>query len=532
MFQMKEWKTVILLSAAGLVFRVLHYLVLANEIVPSNDRVREIILGRRFASGDFYGVLDTYWAPLYPILIGIFAYPIKSIVLPAVIISIIAGTLVVPLTYYLVKQSYGRSEAVIAAVIAVFFPHLMNSVFALGSENIYLLWILGALVVCWKGLENNSVIRIFLVGILLGLAYLTRPEAIGYPIFFALVVFVKNLWRRELFARHSLLQIAALLLGFAILASPYIFYLRSETGSWTISGKTKVNTVASEYLYTSSEENNDSEGAAPISQSQPSKVQAGKDIVKKTAINLFNIHNDFPYLLPLFLLSLVTLGLFGERWGKERLKRETYLFLFCFLTILGYAAAVVQTRYFYILLPVFFGWIACGILRLEGWFHESFQNWFPNKPSYPYRPVFFIIPCIILIYFYTLPLNFFMRSEDKAWRSKAYEEREAGLWLKENGKASSTIFSASLRTVLYAEGNAISPETTDANAILEQLKDCSIDYIALSERSLKRSPYLADVNKAVRNDPEFQLVYQNVRKPGYEIWIFKLKSCDTSGLQY
>ncbi len=30
-------------------------------------------------------------------------------------------------TYYLVKQSYSRREAVIAAVIAIFYPHLPES---------------------------------------------------------------------------------------------------------------------------------------------------------------------------------------------------------------------------------------------------------------------------------------------------------------------------------------------------------------------------------------------------------------------
>lgn len=480
--------------------------------------MQEIVLARRFASGDFYGVLDTYWTPLYPILVGIVTYFINSLVLPSVIVSIIAGTLAVPLTYYLVRQSYGRREAVIAAVLAVFFPHLINSFFGLGTENVYLLWIIGALIIGWKGLKRDSAIDYLSTGILLGLAYLTRPEAIGYPIFFVFLVFCKNLRRRKLFARNSLLQIAALLLGFTVLAAPYIFHLRSATGAWTISGKAEINTTASEYLNESAQENNDSAAVAPTSRSQ-----AVKAIIKNIALNLFTIHRDFPYLLPILLLALVALGLFGERWDKERLKREAYLISFCLLTFVGYAAAVVQTRYFYVLLPIFFGWIACGILRLERWLSESIQNLTPNKAAYLFNSKVFVILCIILVYVYVFPINFFVRSEDKAWKTVAFEERNAGLWLKENGKPSPLVFSVSFRPIFYAEGKSLSPKTKDIGEILAQIKERKVDYVVTSERSLKRHSYLDGFPENLPSASDFELIYEKTERDGYKISIFRVK---------
>ncbi len=510
---MQEWKKVFLLSLAGVGFRILNCLLFANDIVADSDQLRTITLARKFASGNFYGVLDPYWPPLYPILIGILTYFVDSPILPALTISIITGSLAVPLTYYLVKQSYGQREATLAAVIAIFFPHLINSVFSFGTENIYLLLVIGALIIGWKGLKRDAVTDYLLTGILLGLAYLTRPEAIGYLVFFVLLALGKNLWRRKLFARNSTTQIGALLLGFGLLAAPYILYLRSATGAWTISAKAQVNSPLGELRQIE-----ESETSAAIS-----TTQTGKLFAKYVAHNLIEINKNFPFLVPPFLLIFVGLGLFSKQWDKERLRRETYLILFCLVTAMGYALTVVQARYFYVLLPIFFGWIASGIILLERWFDKSVQNWMPNKSFYSFNPKFFTILCVIFIYLYVLPINYFMVPEDKAWHSTAYEERDAGVWLKEHGKPSATIFSASSRPVFYAEGHHLPPTTTDMGEIFRQIKERRVDYVITGERSLKRNPYLKGFTETLQNDPEFELIYEKNEHPGYKIEIFRMK---------
>ena len=513
---MKEWKIVFWLTAAAVGFRFLHYLIFAGEVVVGPDQIQNITLARRFAGGDLYGVLDVYWTPLYPILIGTLTYFINSLVTPSLIISIVAGGLAVPLTYFLVKQSYGQREAVIAAVIAVFYPHLINSVFLLGTENIYLLWVIGAVFIGWKALKTDLSRDYLLTGILLGLAYLTRPEAFGYPLFFVLLFTGKKLWQKNLPVRSSLTPIFILLLGFAVLAGPYIFYLRSATGSWTISGKTEINTIAAEY----SEEDVQPETAAPPTGLNLKKCRV---LIESFFINLIIIHKGFPYLLPVFLLMLVALGLFGENWNTEKLEREGYLILFCLTTVVGYAVSTIQTRYFYVLLPIFFGWIARGIVQTEQRFHELIKNHLSDKFIHLFVSKRLIILALVAMYFYVLPLNFFVHSEAAAWEAAAFEERDAGVWLKQNGKPSPLIFSASFRPVFYAEGRPFPIETTDAKELLAQIKDQKADYVVTSERSLKRHPYLKDFNEYLQNSPDFELVYETEKPDGYKIWIYELR---------
>ncbi len=512
---MKEWKTVVLLTLAAFGFRILHFLIFADELVVGGDQMQNITLARRFASADFYGVLDVYWTPLYPILIGIVSFFTNSLTLPSIIVSVVAASFAVPFTYYFVKQSYGQREAIIAAAIAVFYPHLINSTFGIGTENVYFLWMTAALFVGWRGLKNDSAGDFLLTGILLGLAYLTRPEAFGYLLFFVSIAIGKILWNRKLLTRNSTVTIAALLLGFIILAAPYLFYLRSATGSWTISGKV-ANNVAAGALH-------DDEADAPDVVANSEK-QTGKILIRAVVLNLIEIQKIFNYLFPILLMIFVALGLFGEHWDKERLKRESYLIAFCLITIFGYALAVSQVRYFYILLPIFFGWMARGIIGLEKWLNKSIQEWFPNRCFYLISSKSFVILCIIFIYLYVLPINFYMRPAEKAWRDSAFEERDAGLWIKENGKPSPTIFSAGFRPVFYAEGKQIQPKTENLNQILEQIKNSKADYIITGKRALKRHPYLENLTEILQNSTEFDCIYQNKDKAGYEIYIFTSKN--------
>ena len=512
---MKEWKIIFLLTAAAFIFRTLIYTLFASEIVVGADQMQNIVLGCHFAAGDFYGVLDVYWTPLYPILIGTLNYFINSIIYPSVIISIIAGSLAVPLTYYLTRQSYGRREAVIAAVIAVFYPHLINSVFALGTENIYLIWVVGAIIIGWQALKEISARKYFAVGVLLGLAYLTRPEAFGYPVLFALLMLFKNLCAKNFSVKHLLAPMLALTLGFFLFGAPYLFYLKSATGSWMISGKTAINTIAAEY--------SDDYGAENGEPATGFNLAKGKVLVKSFGINLIIIHKEFPYLVPLFLVMLVALGLFGGIWEKRRLEREIYLIIFCLVTIVGYALAAVQTRYFYVLLPIFFGWIARGIVHIERKFRQSFQSRFSEKLHSKVSSPRLIAASLILIYIYVLPINFFMRSETDSWQSNAVEERDAGIWLKEHGKPAPLIFSASFRPIFYAEGKPFPVKTNKPDVLLTQIKNYQADYIVTSERSLKRHPYLQTFDEELRKSNDFELVYENERQEGYRISIFVLK---------
>ncbi len=510
---MSEKRIILLLFLTAFCLRLLLYFIFANEVIPNSDQINEILLSRKFASGDLFGVLDTYWAPGYPVLIGLVSYFVNSVVIPAFVVSLIAGSITVPLTYLLVYQSYGKKVALIAASIAVFFPHLINSVFAIGSENLYTVFVLCSLIYFWKALTSKSRILFLTSGISAGLAYLTRPEAIGYLFYFIAFAGMFETRLKWSLLRRSIPLIAIFLIGFSLMATPYIVYLRSETGSWTVSGKYKINTILG-----GMNDPGESNGEDSTDQDKPALAFA-----KYFFINLGATQKSLSLLVPSLLFLFVGLGLFRYRWNRDRLVRETYLIMFCLVTVGGYAAAVVQLRYLYVLLPLLFGWIANGIVVYSDWLFGSMHKWISNRRTLRYIRMSTVPLTILFVYLYVFPLNFFMLSADQRWRVRGYEEREAGLWLKKNAPPSPLVFSASKRPVFYAEGTQVVPKSYELAEVLSDIESRHVQYVITSERSIKRNPFLTELDPILREDPKFEVVYDKTDRPGYQITIYRMK---------
>nr|MBA3756987.1 glycosyltransferase family 39 protein [Nitrosomonas sp.] len=313
---MKNYRFLVFLLLTSLTMRLSYYF--SSDIVMNPDAITYVKLARHLASGDWRLGLDPFWSPLLPILTAIVSVFSDSLVLPISTISIFAGSLAVFVTYYLVKQSYGEREAVIAAVIATFYPSLLNSTIDLETANIYLLLINFALITSWKGLIENSKRNFLITGLLLGLAYLTRPEAFGYLIFFVPLAFSKAFMGQKAFSQNHTKIFLAFLLGFFLLAAPYILYIRSETGYWTISAKFQQHIMGGNF--------------GELLHEKPDKSILS--LVKSVITNFYIFNKSFYNLFPQFLLIPLAIGLFRKPWTIDNYKREIFLLGFCVLTVL------------------------------------------------------------------------------------------------------------------------------------------------------------------------------------------------------
>ena len=326
--------------------------------------------------------------------------------------------------------------------------------------------------------KQNSILA--LTGGLLGLAYLTRPEAFAYPAYFVLIAIGVDLWNRRQKISRRLPRTFILLIVFATFAVPYLTYLRAQTGSWTISGKTQINSVMAEFA----PQDGETSGEITAEEASSAGNSAIKVFIRYLADNLIAFNKILPFFIPTFLALLVGVGLFGTDWEQRRSSREAYLIGFCILTVVGYVATVVQLRYLYILLPIVFGWLALGMIRIQEWAEHTLGksdrlNVIVRNKSLIY------LTCAFCIYVYLFPINFWFRGLDQSWDERAYEERDAGLWLKANAKPSPVIFSAGSRVPFYAEGTQISPHSTDPNKV----------YLSLLEHTLITSSSTTEQRK-------------------------------------
>lgn len=515
---MRSWRRVLILTLIGIGLRALYCTVFSGLIVAGSDATVNIMLGRKFASGNYYGVLDTYWPPLYPFLVGVVTLFIDSITLPAVIVSVITGALAVPITYWLTDQSYGKATATVAAVIAIFFPNLINAVFALGTENPYLICVAASLIAGWTALKKGSLSCFLLTGGFIGFAYLTRPEAFGYVIFFVLLIIFGRLWTKELLTRKPVIQISILVLGFAIFAAPYMLYLHGETGRWMISGKMEKNVAAGAFSKDAIERSEATSAANP-----ESNEQSPRALATNFASNLREAQKAMSSLIPFFLVILVGIGLFRSSWDRERLLREGYLLSFCLLTIVGYSASFVLERYLYVLLPIFFGWAAHGIIGLKEWYEDSSRSLGITELRYFPKASYVPAGLLLCLFAYLFSTNFFVRSKESAWQAAAFGERNAGVWLRQFAKPGSTTFSFSSVPTFYSQTNEFWIETKDPKEIVQEILLNRVDFVVDSERSYGKRPYLAKLPSALQGDARFELIYEKDEFPGNRIAIYRTK---------
>ena len=144
----------------------------------------------------------------------------------------------------------------------------------------------------------------------------------------------------------------------------------------------------------------------------------------------------------------------------------------------------------------------------------------PERKLHTFRSAAFVGLVLLLVYVYVFPINFYIRSTNSAWQSAAYEERDAGQWLYENGRKKPRIFSASFRPVFYSRGSHIFTEEEQHDQIIKFIEESNVDYVVDSERLYKKHSHLREFGKTLRTNPNLELIYHRNDQPGYAISIY------------
>ncbi|MGB7573113.1 MAG: hypothetical protein WBN53_04570, partial [Thermodesulfobacteriota bacterium] len=279
-------------------------------------------------------------------------------------------------------------------------------------------------------------------GACLGLSYLTRPEGIGYLIVFLIWIIVDGEMREGWFKKC--LMMGGLIVGFFIFAFPYMFTIRQETGQWLISKK---GPVTQSQLMKWVEVNNAPKNEGPkdlrkedlksekvIEQPrQPTKyfnlMETGRSILRFFPFTLYHYLRAYHFALWFFLL-------FGLIRVRKKIKLElflTSLILFHLISLATFTKSSI--RFSVPLIPISLFWAGAGVLEIQRHLQRI-------KISNPEKWVSFLIILAILV---QLPQS--MRPER---RSRA-DQKEVGLWLKQNTPPGAIIMSNSPIEAFYAE---------------------------------------------------------------------------------
>ena len=187
-----------------------------------------VVRGRGFTGmdGGFMYVQDR---PLYPIAIGLASFVTSHIETAARLISLFGATLAVLAFYWLVRRRHSQTMAIFAAIVFAFLPLRVWSGQWILTDGLALGLAMSGLAVLFA-YENPSRANAIVAGCLLGLAYLTRSEALIFVAggFVYLLVFSAS---RGL--KNRLLVSSLLVIGFALVALPHHLWLYKQLGTFS-----------------------------------------------------------------------------------------------------------------------------------------------------------------------------------------------------------------------------------------------------------------------------------------------------------
>lgn len=494
------------------------FIVWYFEQVISPDGVQYVSLGRSLIAGNFREGFSTYWSPLYSLLVGLSSLFFRDPEFAGRFVSVVAGSLLVFPCYKLIRNWYGERVALLGAGLVSLHPLLLYYSTVLLTESTYTLLFMCGVLAGWSALSGLKRRAFLLAGATFGACYLLKPEAAG----FLLLLLVATLGRR-LFDKTSSLKTDvrnALLLctGFILLAAPYLFYLRQQTGAWMLSVKTAGHLWQGSRLA-------GGELTPTIRPLIPDLTTAFAQITKalRFEYEIFNL--IFP---PTFVL-LVGLGLFRKRWLSNRWRREFYLFSFVLATLAGYAVTLPNIRFLVPLLPILLCWLSKGVIEFAEWAVDTMEETKGARRLLPFvRKA--IVPLVITgLLASLLPLSVYLWRGDK-W-GDYYGQKRAATWIKEHDTSKVPVIMSTVPIpAFYAGGRHVELPDEDYATLIERARREGVGYLVINERDFRymRLSFLLD-NSSLH--PGLRLVHSLEEAFGYKILIYAVDETEQSALE-
>ena len=464
----------ILLILTGTAFILRFYAVLMAQGI-AYDSAAYGFMARDFMKGNIDKALAIPGHPLYPLLISLFSMDTLKVEMTGRLISLFFGTFTILPLYLLVKEAIGQRTAIFSTLFYTFHPYLVTYSGMMLTEATYWGILVLSVYFFWTGLNRDKLWKIALSGAFLGLAYLTRPEGIGYmAVYLAWIVvdgFLKKMWVKPL------VSIGIMISSVFIISSPYLVYIHRETGKWLVSKKAlEVQSL----LFNRGE---DVKGVAP---GDPDKEDS------KIVWMARNVVHHFPYVVYHYLrayhFSLWPILFFGLiRIRRENYAFESFLFSLVLFHMLSLATFLPSTIRFSVpIIPLSLFWAGAGILEMKRYMEKI-------RRSNPEKGIYLFITLVILT---QLPQSL------KPERGHRAFQKQVGLWLKQNTPSDAIIMSNSPQEAFYADREFMmlpeeSPSLRDSeksyDEIIRYAKLKGVRYLLVNKNTHERNPGLMDI---------------------------------------
>lgn len=509
------------------------------------DQAHYLRMAAGMAQGDWLGSFHPYWTPGYPFVAALVSLIIRNFELAGRLANILVGSLTILPIMWFSRQIFGREKAMWPALFYVFFPPLLLQHTVPLAEPAYAFFGFMGMWLGWKTLARGKILLALPAGLMFGLSYLSKPEGAGYLVVFVGIAGCLLLF--QLFRRMRPRGVWVILLvcaGFLIAAFPYLLYLRSEAGYWTLSAKGQAMqqfqmtyfTPESDDVYEDLDPENTTFGMDEIfhdgtflkkDSERGARVPVRMDLlIRKYFTHLYrNLKYGMPAVLTFPVFILFALGLFGRAWPRDGLPAGLYVLAFhIFYWFILLPMFVVHERYLTAMLPAAAIWIGQGGLLLKAWFERMAGYADVLRPQASRvgigLTVLFAGGLSFIPETAKLIQNRSMSADE--WADPV-EEKMAGEWIKAHHSGSPPILMSRNKAVDFYAGNYNAKQGASfpldpTERVLAYARYKGVEYFVVNERYLHRTP---NIRAWIEETPEdLERVYSKTGPSGLKIWVF------------
>lgn len=314
------------LLLALFIFSLLLRILYLNRSFPEfdNDERLYVSLMENIYDGKGYVINDkpeTFTPPLFPSIYVAYMYVFGNSLVHINTLSLLLSSLLPLMVFPVVRKMYSRSYAIWSVIFTAIIPSLQSSAGLIYPDilySIFLFWFISL----W---QRNSLL---LASIVMGFAYLVRPEAFFFAVLWILLLGLGN--------RKFTPGIPVIILLYFVTISFFLFYLFSMTGRVSISGKDRIvySVGIAQYIYKDK----------PVEYEKIEQIEQNLENIPKHIINnpeLFVkgwfyrfalLLKNFYNLIPWYYFLFTIIGVYSIIKTREKEK----LFLLFLLTIIPF----------------------------------------------------------------------------------------------------------------------------------------------------------------------------------------------------
>jgi hypothetical protein len=474
-------------------------------------RLAQLCSGKAIAGTDRAAVFREY-ALGYPLGISLAHLCIPDWEKAGRIVSLVCGALLPGMIFAVARYLFGNKVAFWAALLVVADPVLVAASTRVLTEMSFSLALTAAFIVSLFFFAKPAPLYSFSLGIIWGICYLIKPEAIVWALPHILAMLSGVFYRRNVSQKKRWGFAALSISGLSIVCGIYVLYGYYLTGEFSLIPN-KANALSSlqmNALGGSFEEVFYSLNGglwAP-------KVSGIFDLMRGYARNLYYFvpRVALPQVILLPLGIFIILGIFRSPWDRDRLKKELPFWLLVLFPVFFYPLFPISERRFVPVLPLLMIPAAKGIDEFGEWWLKTFGA----------RKIGLWTAAAVIFLSFVPRLTGPFRESD-IYAHEPIEYREAGRWMADHLAPGSTVMSRAPEIAFYAGARWIPLPFAAWDEVIAEAGKRKVDYIVLERYSALLRPDFRDFMTEDAKIPGAKLVYRWNRKPEYKVLILQLE---------